>query len=106
MAADAANFPESAEKWGVWDTPKLYLHYTDENPIVLTVDEPLEHFGGRTAYQVAWDAMMYHESQLVYDHRPNLYSVDFPRYDCRCFGLVRTRVGVDTGNDIMEHLNY
>ena len=74
--------------------------------IVLTVDEPLEHFGGRTAYEVAWAAMMYHESQLVYDHRPTLYSEDFPRYDCRRFGLVRTRVGVDTGNDIMEHLNY
>ena len=27
-----------------------------------------------------------------------------PRYDCRKFGLVRSLVGADTGNDIMEHL--
>ena len=107
-AGDPDQFPESARTWGVWDTPKLYLHYTDVNPIVLDVETPLEHFGGRTAYEVAWEAMMFHESQLQYAHRPFIVAPDpkMYRYDCRCFGLVRTTVGTDTGNDIMEHIDY
>ena len=48
--------------------------------------------------------MLCHESQLQYAHRPTLASEEFPRYDCRRFGLVRSLVGADTGNDIMEHL--
>lgn len=103
MAADGTAFPESAARWGVWDTPKLYLHDAEENPVVLEVETPLESFGGRTAFEVAQGAMLCHESQLQYDHRPQLDNPEFPRYDCRQFGLVRTTVGVDTGNDIMEH---
>ena len=108
LAGDPASFPESAQAWGAWNTPKLYLHFADENQIVLDVETPLEHFGGKTAYEVAWEAMMFHESQLIYAHRPTLYTDDenFWRYDCRKFGLVRTMVGADTGNDIMEHIEY
>lgn len=104
-AADAAYDPESAEQYGVWDTPKLYLHFAEENPIFLDVETPLASFGGKTAFEVASEAMLYHESQLQYPHRPTLASEGFPRYDCRRFGLVRSLVGEDTGNDIMEHLN-
>ncbi len=102
-AADARQYPRSAQTWGVWDTPKLYLHFADENRIVLDLEKPLEHFGGRTAFEVANDAMQFHKSQLRYEHRPQLDNEDFPRYDCRIFGLVRSTVGEDTGNDIMEH---
>ena len=34
-AADAENFPYSAAQYGVWDTPKLYLHLWAENEIVM-----------------------------------------------------------------------
>ncbi len=105
LAADASAYPASAELYGVWNTPKLYLHFAEENPIFLDVMSPLESFGGMSAYEVAWEAMMYHESQLVYKHRPTLDSIELPRYDCRRFGLVRTTVGLDTGNDIMEHIS-
>ena len=104
-AADASYDAESAAQYGVWDTPKLYLHFADENPIFLDVETPLESFGGKTAFKVASEAMLCHESQLQYAHRLTLASEEFPRYDCRRFGLVRSLVGADTGNDIMEHLS-
>ena len=47
--------------------------------------------------------MEYHKSQLKYKHRPTLDDEDFPRYDCRLFGLVRSTVGEDTVCDIMEN---
>ena len=50
--------------------------------------------------------MQYHVSQLQYLHRPTLDDPEFPRYDCRKFGLVRTTVGYDTGNDIMENTGW
>lgn len=105
LAADPNAYPASAGAYGVWDTPKFYLHFAEENPIRIDVETPLASFGGRTAFQVATDAMQYHLSQLQYAHRPTLTSEDFPRYDCRVFGLVRSTVGIDTGNDIMEHIS-
>ena len=96
-------WPISAREWGTWDTPKFYLHYADDAILVLDVQTPLDSFGGRTAFQVAQDAMEWHKSQMIYLHRPTLDSKEFPRYDCRVFGLVRSLVGPDTGNDIMEN---
>ena len=106
LAADPEVCPESAEAYGPWDTPKLYLHMYGDAPIVLDVETPLEAFAGRTAFQVAGDAMLCHESQLVYSHRPQLDDPEFPRYDCRVFGLYRSTVGPDTGNDPMEHIPF
>ena len=54
---DPTWFPESAEKYGVWELPKLYLHLYPENQIVMDWDVPLSAFDGKTAYEVAcWDA--------------------------------------------------
>lgn len=106
QAADPTVDPKSAEAYGVWDTPKLYLHFADENPIFLSVEVPLDYFGGRTAFEVAQQAMYYHVSQLEWAHRPTLESKTFKRYDCRRFGLVRSTVGLDTSNDIMENIEY
>lgn len=104
LAADGTYQAETAEAYGVWDTPKLYLHMAEENAVWLDVLSPLESFGGMSAFEVARQAMLCHECQLQYAHRPQLENEDFPRYDCRRFGLVRTTVGTDTGIDIMEHL--
>ena len=106
LAASENAFPESLARWGVWDTPKLYLHFAPENPIFLNVETPLDYYGGRSAFRVAQDAMLFHLSQLQYAHRPttDTDNEDFARYDCRRFGLVRTLVGLDTGNDIMENV--
>ena len=52
LTKDAAQFPESAQKWGTWEIPKLYLHLYEENPIVMNWDVPLEAFDGMTAFEV------------------------------------------------------
>ena len=52
LTADPAAFPESAQKYGVWDIPKLYLHLYKENPIVLDYDTPMEALGGLTPFEV------------------------------------------------------
>ncbi len=103
LSGDKRHFGRSADTWGVWTPQKLYLHFAPENQITLDLEHPLEHFGGRTAFEVACDAMQFHKSQLKYKHRPTLDDEDFPRYDCRLFGLVRSSVGEDTGSDIMEN---
>ena len=103
LSGDKRHYTRSAETWGVWAPQKFYLHFAPENQIVLDLERPLESFGGRTAYEVACDAMEFHKSQLKYKHRPKLDDEDFPRYDCRIFGLIRSTVGEDTDNDIMEN---
>ena len=103
LASNERNYPRSSRLWGAWNVPKLYLHLA-ENPIMIDVETPLESFGGRTAFEVATDAMQYHKSQLQYMHRPMLYDEKYPYYDCRRWGLVRSLVGEDTGNDIMENV--
>ena len=49
---DPAQYPESAEKYGLWDVPKTYLHLYPQNQIYLDWDQPLESFGGMTAFEV------------------------------------------------------
>ncbi len=102
MAADAEQYPASAEQYGLWDTPKLYLHLYDENSIVFDVNTIFVNDpAGRTAFEVAQDAYKCHVSQQQYyfavSQDPN--SV----FDCTSFGLYRTLVGYDSGSDIMEH---
>ena len=102
-AADPEQYPESAELYGVWDTPKTYLHLGKTDPMELSVDEPLARFDGKTAYEVAVEAMRCHVSQ----EESTGFSVrkdGNPRADCRYFGLERSLVGEDTGNDFLEHL--
>lgn len=105
LSADPESYPDSAEKYGVWDLPKLYVHVYGKRSIVLNWDEPLEYFGGRTAFQVSQDAYRHHESQQVFSSLSDwLYGKDGksvtaayqigPNSPCR-FGLYRTTVGED-----------
>ena len=54
---------DSVEKYGVWDTPKTYLHLYEKNKIVMNYDEPLDYFGGKTAYEVSKEGYSKHLSQ-------------------------------------------
>lgn len=105
---DAANpevYPESAEEYGVWDTPKLYLHLYEENEWYFDVNTPMANDPeGRTPFEVAEDAFLNHVSQ----RKGNLHvqQEDLARmWDCRPFGLYRTLVGLDTTADVMENIN-
>ena len=102
-AANPDLFPESARHYGVWDTPKLYLHLYADNEIIMEVNESMTRDPeGRTPFQVAEDAYKWHVSQQKLTYR--VYQGSNPRYDCRRFGLYRTLVGFDTSNDVMENI--
>lgn len=116
LASDATKYPESAEKYGVWDPLKVYIHLYDSkkakkykldaplNTIDFEIDVPLEFFGGRTAYQVSQDAFRCHISQfksryriwlLGTDDKPVTKASQFPKYTPRYYGLYYSAVGKD-----------
>lgn len=103
LAADETQYPESAQQYGVWDTPKLYLHLYDENAAAMDVNTPLAGDpAGRTAFEIAVDAYGHHKSQHQYYFQVQ-QGREYPQTDCTWFGLYRSKVGPDTGWDIMEH---
>lgn len=101
LAADEASWPDSAAQYGVWATPKVYLHLWPENTITMEWGEmPLAAFGGRTALEMAEAGFACHASQTAY------FSVNASgKYDCRQFGLAHTLVGPDVAkNDFFENI--
>lgn len=104
-ANDATICPESAEIWGVWDTPKFYVHLYPENEWYFDVNTPLvSDPEGRTPFQVAQDAFRHHVSQHTGALRMHQED-DQRQWDCRPFGLYRTLVGPDTAADLMENID-
>lgn len=100
-AADGEIFPESAQKYGTWNTPKLYLHLYPENEIVMDWSVPLSAFGGKTAMDVAKEAFALHVSQQGYFY---VYG-EGDDWDSRRFGLYRSTVGPDVnGGDVFENI--
>lgn len=101
LTANDKEYPDSAEKYGVWDVPKTYLHFWEENAIEMDWEIPLESFGGISAKEAAQECFEFHKSQTIY---PELYVGYQAYYDCRQFGLYRTLVGVDEKADFMDHI--
>lgn len=115
LAADPSYDPASAEKYGVWDTPKAYIHLWPENPIVMDWDMPLEVFGGKTAFQVSQDGFRCQTSQLPYWPSGWIFGTNGATFTkatqielyspCK-YGLYRTTVGLDeAGGDMFEHIS-
>jgi len=114
LSHDATAFPEIAEKYGIWEVPKTYLHLYPENPIVLDYDTPLDVFGGLTAFQVTQKyGFPCHESQQWTWFRDwiNGYSNEITEakqigsYNPCYFGLYRSTVGADEKkNDFLENI--
>lgn len=103
ISNNSSLYPDSAEKYGVWDVPKTYLHLYGENKVKMNWDIPLDKFDGKTAYEMAVHGFSFHKSQQQW------YSVkkDAGVYDCQAFGLYRTTVGNDTGiNDFIENIKF
>lgn len=108
MTNDAEQFPESAEKYGLWDVPKTYLHLYEENPVQIDYDMPMEEFDGMTPFQVT-QKLGYpcHKSQqwTWFTDWINGYSneitkaIQIQEYNPCQFGLYRTTVGADVQKD-------
>jgi len=105
LAADASQYAASAEQYGTWNTPKLYLHLYERNPIVMDWYAPMEAFGGATGIDVAKAGYAHHVSQHAYAFY--VYGAE-DEYDSRLFGLYRSTVGPDVnGGDVFENItNY
>ena len=111
---DPEAFPESAEKYGTWELPKLYLHLYPENPITIDYDQPLDAFGGMTAFQVTQDyGFPCHKSQQWTFFPKWLYGADgqitkaseIEKYNPCEFGLFHSTVGEDVAkNDFLENV--
>lgn len=100
ISMDENSYPESAQLYGVWDVPKTYVHIYQENQIVLPCREPLASFDGKTALEIAQESYLKHVSQQWCWY----YVDDEYEYSCAKYGLYRSTVGADTGNDMMENL--
>lgn len=100
VSNDPTKYPESAEKYGVHEVKKMYLHLYENNQIKLDCRTPLDEFGGKTALEVLQDSYKLHVSQQWCW----FYVDDEYEYSCAKFGLYYTNVGYDTGNDIMENI--
>lgn len=114
LTGDPTAFPESVQKYDVWDIPKLYLHLYKENPIVLDYDTPLDALNGMTPFEVTQKyGYPCHESQqwTWFTDWLNGYSNEITKasqietYSPCKFGLYRSLVGEDVEkNDFMENI--
>ena len=114
ISNDATAFAESAEKYGVWDVPKTYLHLYGENKIEIDYDQPLNAFDGMTAFEVS-QKLGYpcHESQqftwftgwINGKSEKITKATQIKTYNPCLFGLFRSTVGEDVEkNDFMENI--
>lgn len=113
-AADSKAFPESVQIYGVHAVEKLYLHLYNQNKIVMNWDEPLENFGGKTAFEVTREGFDCHKSQhwtwfykWIYGKEGRVVNKasDIKSYSPCKYGLYYTSVGPDEeGGDFFEHV--
>ncbi|MBO4368046.1 MAG: PIG-L family deacetylase [Clostridia bacterium] len=99
-AADPARYPDSAEKWGVWQAKKLYIHLWKEERTDLDWERDVPGFGGLTAMEIARRGYDKHRSQQRGVHFS--WGYEYPNW---IFGLYSTTVGPDTtGTDLFENI--
>ena len=100
-AAEESVHRASAERYGVWQAKKLYLHLYKENQLRMDWRVPLEAFQGQDGFTIATQALACHVSQTM-----NGWAMtEGGPYDNALFGLYFTTVGADVEkNDFMENI--
>ena len=113
VSMDETKCPYSAVEYGVWDVPKTYLHLYAENALTMDFDVPLDHFGGKTAFEMTVAGFGEHYSQhwtWFYDWihgtdwAPITKASEITEYSPCAYGLYRTTVGYDTKADFFDHI--
>ena len=89
------------KKYGTHDVPKTYLHLFKEKRIKLDTKKPLVNFDGKNALEVVSEAFLQHKTQ----NDLGFFVSDEYQYGIADFGLYRSLVGVDSGNDMMENIS-
>ena len=101
LAADETVYPEQVSEVGTWDIPKIYIHLYPENTVRMDWNRPLTAFDGKTAFEVAAEALNCHRTQTI--HGWTLEQGG--ELDNALFGLYRTLVGPDREkNDFFENI--
>lgn len=101
LAADPEQYPESAEKYGVWQVKKLYFHLYSENQIHIDIDTPLESFEGKTGFELAKEGYQMWEAGKTTAYN----SLCKKQYDPGLYGLAFSTVGEDVNcDDFMENI--
>lgn len=90
----------SAKTYGAYDVPKAYLHLYEQGKINLDLRTPIAALENRTGLDILKSAYKKHVSQQGWW----FYVSDEYQYSCATFGLYRSTVGADTGNDMFEHI--
>ena len=92
---------------------KIYVHLYNVAPITLELDEPLDIFGGKSAFQVSQEAFGFHKSQhwtwfyeWIYGKNSDITKASQIRNYNPCrYGLYYSSVGEDIyKNDILENI--
>ena len=109
ISNDPSHYRESADQYGIWDVPKAYFHLYEENSIVMDWDQPLEHFDGKTAFEVSiYQGFQCHQTQVrdfTWYYRGCDKAIEIEKYNPCYYGLYRTTVGLDVEkNDFFEHV--
>ena len=113
LAGDAASFPETAEKYGVYTPKKLYVHLYSENKIVMNYDTPSEFFGGKTPFEMSKLGFAEHVSQQGTWFKTWMFGKNgeitkasqIKKYSPCEYGLYFTSVGADVQkNDMLENI--
>lgn len=104
LSGDESKYPESAELYGAWDVPKVYVHNYSEGKVKLDFDSPLDYFGGSSAISMSRLAFQEHKSQYNFyswwlNSKP--LSADIVNYNPCEYGLYRSTVGEDTHTDTL-----
>lgn len=114
-AESETDFPATYGQYGTWSVSKAYFHLYETNPVVLDIDTPLEAFGGLTAFQTAQNGFLCHKTQTVYwfyewqrgtKEAPITKASQIEDYNPAKYGLYRSLVGPDSGNDLFEHITF
>lgn len=110
---------ESLNRYGLWDTPKTYLHLYKDNKVVLDYDTPLDYYNGKTAYEISKLGYKEHHTQqytwftkwltgVDQNGKGELFSksTEITKYSPREYGLYRSTVGNDINkNDLFENIS-
>lgn len=101
LAADAEETAQYDPGHDAWAIPKVYVHLWEENQLQMDWNQPLSAFRGRSAMDVAEEALRYHASQTA-----NGWSMARTKqWDNSLFGLYWTTVGLDEKkDDLFEHI--
>ena len=104
---------ESVKKYGTWKIKKLYLHLYEENKLELDYDIPLDHYNGKTAYEVSNEGYAMHYSQqytwftawLKGENDEYTTAKEIETYNPALYGLYYSSVGDDVKhNDMFENI--